>query len=151
MCRSGGNSMWRTLLLALMALTISVTVQSPARAQDTPLEDRTALCPVVPAALIPKIVGEVIGKGQCTVACKGCGCKGGPGYRHGRDCVGWKDLVKKCGPPPHTGCTRECTPVRAGCTGRAWVKTLAASLGHNLVFQPPNEHEGRPASDAPSR
>jgi hypothetical protein len=41
-------------------------------------------------------------------ACKGCGCKGGPGYRDpdGR-CVGFKQLAKVCGSPPETRCTFE--------------------------------------------
>ncbi|HUN10893.1 MAG TPA: hypothetical protein PLE50_01295, partial [Rhabdaerophilum sp.] len=53
--------------------------------------------------------------------CRGCGCKGGPGYREiatGR-CVGFRQLSKKCGNPPSptlcvfenapgTGANREC-------------------------------------------
>jgi len=34
--------------------------------------------------------------------CSGCGCKGGPGWRHiasGR-CVGFRELAAKCGDPP---------------------------------------------------
>ncbi len=57
-------------------------------------------------------------KGQdCQVKCEGCGCKGGPGYRSLRtmQCVGYKNLVAECGPPPHERCQRECTPVVAGC------------------------------------
>ena len=44
-------------------------------------------------------------------ACKGCGCKGGPGYRgpDGR-CVGFKQLGKVCGTPPETRCTFENAP-----------------------------------------
>lgn len=44
-------------------------------------------------------------------ACKGCGCKGGPGYRgpDGR-CVGFKQLSKVCGNPPETFCTFENAP-----------------------------------------
>lgn len=44
-------------------------------------------------------------------ACKGCGCKGGPGYRgpDGR-CVGFKQLAKVCGTPPETRCTFENAP-----------------------------------------
>jgi hypothetical protein len=40
--------------------------------------------------------------------CKGCGCKGGPGYR-GPDggCVGWAQLNKVCGTPPTTKCMPE--------------------------------------------
>lgn len=44
-------------------------------------------------------------------ACKGCGCKGGPGYR-GPDgkCVGFKALDKICGVPPETRCIFENAP-----------------------------------------
>lgn len=52
----------------------------------------------------------------CETTCKGCGCKGGPGYRDtsGR-CVGWRELISRCGEAPHAGCTRECFPVVSGC------------------------------------
>lgn len=53
--------------------------------------------------------------------CRGCGCKGGPGYRHiatGR-CVGFRELAARCGDPPSallcvfenapgTGANRDC-------------------------------------------
>lgn len=55
---------------------------------------------------------------DCPVQCRGCGCKGGPGYRSRRTlhCVGYADLVRECGPAPHdAGCDRECVPVAAGC------------------------------------
>jgi len=44
-------------------------------------------------------------------SCKGCGCKGGPGYRgpDGR-CVGFKQLTKVCGNPPESRCTFENAP-----------------------------------------
>ncbi len=44
-------------------------------------------------------------------ACRGCGCKGGPGYRgpDGR-CVGFQALDKICGRPPETRCTFENAP-----------------------------------------
>lgn len=43
--------------------------------------------------------------------CKGCGCKGGPGYR-GPDgkCVGFKNLEKICGSPPELRCRFENAP-----------------------------------------
>jgi hypothetical protein len=51
-------------------------------------------------------------------ACKGCGCKGGPGYRAPSGyCVGFAELDKVCGNPPTrcvfenapgTGANREC-------------------------------------------
>ncbi|MBB3929973.1 hypothetical protein GGR25_000992 [Kaistia hirudinis] len=44
-------------------------------------------------------------------ACKGCGCKGGPGYRgpNGK-CVGFRDLDRVCGVPPETRCVFENAP-----------------------------------------
>ncbi len=56
-----------------------------------------------------------------TSFCSGCGCKGGPGWRHiasGR-CVGFRELAAKCGAPPSsllcdfenapgTGANRDC-------------------------------------------
>ena len=49
-------------------------------------------------------------------ACRGCGCKGGPGYRHNASgrCVGFKELYKKCGNPPDP---RRCTFENAPGTG----------------------------------
>ena len=44
-------------------------------------------------------------------ACRGCGCKGGPGYR-GPDgqCVGYRDLERVCGDPPTSRCIFENAP-----------------------------------------
>lgn len=44
--------------------------------------------------------------------CRGCGCKGGPGYRHlaSGQCVGFRDLAKKCGDPPGAACAFENAP-----------------------------------------
>lgn len=54
---------------------------------------------------------------SCPVVCKGCGCKGGPGYRDDRGkCVGYRELISRCGEAPHARCTRECIPVAAGCS-----------------------------------
>lgn len=38
--------------------------------------------------------------------CKGCGCRGGPGYRHVESgkCVGFKNIDKLCGNPPNSNC-----------------------------------------------
>ena len=42
------------------------------------------------------------------LACTGCGCRGGPGYRGPNgQCVGWARLNKICGNPPTTRCTAE--------------------------------------------
>jgi hypothetical protein len=44
--------------------------------------------------------------------CTGCGCKGGPGYRNPQtgQCVGYKRLVRECGPYPHARCVFENAP-----------------------------------------
>ena len=56
------------------------------------------------------------GSGGCGLKCKGCGCRGGPGYRNrtGR-CVSYKRLRKECGPPPYLGCTAKCQPAPKDC------------------------------------
>ncbi len=45
------------------------------------------------------------------LACSGCGCRGGPGYRgpDGR-CVGFANMARVCGDPPETRCVREAAP-----------------------------------------
>ena len=66
--------------------------------------------PSVPPSL-PKRA-KVAGGGG--VKCKGCGCRGGPGYGNRRgQCVSYKRLEKECGPPPDSGCIAECTPAPA--------------------------------------
>lgn len=46
--------------------------------------------------------------------CRGCGCKGGPGYRgpNGR-CVGWKELARVCGAVLPGACKAEQVDSRA--------------------------------------
>ncbi|RIK21821.1 MAG: hypothetical protein DCC51_05845 [Anaerolineae bacterium] len=43
--------------------------------------------------------------------CRGCGCRGGPGYRgpDGR-CVGFRELDRVCGRPPERRCAFENAP-----------------------------------------
>lgn len=56
------------------------------------------------------------GKGNCAVKCKGCGCKGGPGYRdQDGKCVSYANLNSRCGPPPHLKCIAECYPAIGKC------------------------------------
>ena len=49
-------------------------------------------------------------------ACKGCGCRGGPGYRYidpnprKSRCVGYRELDKLCGNPPGLPCVYEGLP-----------------------------------------
>lgn len=54
------------------------------------------------------VVAILAGCSDLVLACTGCGCKGGPGYRgpDGR-CVGWSQLNAKCGNPPTSRCTFE--------------------------------------------
>lgn len=58
-----------------------------------------------PALFIFAVLGAFFA--SSALACEGCGCRGGPGYRgpDGR-CVGWARLNKICGNPP-TRCAYE--------------------------------------------
>lgn len=109
--------------------------EAPASPSPQVNEDQQLLCPVLSPTLASKVWEQVKGHGICPVVCKGCGCKGGPGYRgpNGK-CVGYHEIISACGPPPHQGCTPECAIVRPGCTGRAWIKDLAKGLGLTLTF-----------------
>jgi hypothetical protein len=109
----------------------------PAIAQD---EDRHFVCPVLSVELAKQAAIQVKGAGKCSVFCRGCGCKGGPGYRAtSGECVSYAQLIAKCGPPPHARCTRECAPVHASCLGmvlgRTWLKDLIAAAGTSVTFQ----------------
>lgn len=128
------------LIAVLLFLPV---VAGPALGAEEPDEDHVQLCPVISPELARKAADEVKGHGACAVVCRGCGCKGGPGYRGPRGCVGWAELIRVCGPPPHASCTRECAIVQPGCRGRAWLKTFAAGLGlaAGLAFVPAQEDE----------
>ena len=69
----------------------------------------------VAALILPMLLFQTvdIAWAQCPErpACRGCGCKGGPGYRgpDGR-CVGFANLDKVCGRPPESRCTFENAP-----------------------------------------
>jgi hypothetical protein len=57
--------------------------------------------------------------GGCPIQCRGCGCKGGPGYREkgpNGQCVSWRELNSICGPAPHSNCIRECRPAVGSCS-----------------------------------
>ena len=123
-------------LAGFAAFSCAVWAEAPVRApgSGTVNEDLLTFCPVISPELQRKIVGEH-GVSACQTSCKGCGCKGGPGYR-GPDnkCVGYANIVQVCGPPPHAGCVRECAIVREGCVGRAWLKAFAAAAGLAVTF-----------------
>jgi hypothetical protein len=45
---------------------------------------------------------------ESEAAKRGCGSRGGPGYRDQKGkCVGWDELDRVCGRPPETRCTKE--------------------------------------------
>jgi hypothetical protein len=110
-------------------------------------EDHAQVCPLLTVDLLQKVLPEVKGQGACKVYCRGCGCKGGPGYRdQAGHCVGYADIIQKCGPPPHHLCKAECAPLREGCGhGRVWLKDLAARSGLTVRFIPADPPE--PAAD----
>ena len=74
--------------------------------------------PLVRAALTAGglLAAIVAAEARCDIdpaPCRGCGCKGGPGWREiatGR-CVGFRDIDQKCGrPPSSTLCVFENAP-----------------------------------------
>ena len=119
------------------ACVLSASAASQQLAPDpapTKTEDTITTCPLISPELQRKI-GD-LGKGQCQTSCKGCGCKGGPGYRGPNgSCVGYANIIQICGPPPHAGCIRECAIVRPGCQGRVWLKAFAAAAGLVVTFE----------------
>jgi len=84
---------------------------------------RAALLVAVALIVAPNSVSVAVARCDLSSAppCRGCGCKGGPGWRHiatGR-CVGFRDIDQKCGRPPSsalcvfenapgTGANRDC-------------------------------------------
>lgn len=141
--RAVAGKSWTITSLVIFAIFAG---RQPVWAQsspDVPTEDQQRLCPLVAQEFVAKILQAMKGMEQCKVWCSGCGCKGGPGYRSKATdhCVGWAEIVSVCGPPPHEGCSRECEPVVAGCTGRAWIKALAAKLGSTVTFLPGEKRE----------
>jgi hypothetical protein len=125
------GGMIRILLLAFVLSCVSA-------AQAQMDEDHQLVCPLLTKELVQVILPEVIGHGACKIRCKGCGCKGGPGYRdQSHQCVSYANIIQKCGPPPHSGCTAECAPVHAECDhGRVWLKNTLAKSGLSARFVP---------------
>ncbi len=87
------------------------------------------------AVFIVAVLGAI--SARPAVACEGCGCNGGPGYR-GPDghCVGWAKLSHVCGEPSATKCTYE------GGAAPAPVGLLMAPQG-----APPKSNLGAPPPD----
>jgi hypothetical protein len=134
-----------TAFMRWIALSMIATVLLPHAGAQTPGdEDQRLVCPVISEQLAKSIAAQIRGGGRCTAFCRGCGCKGGPGYRtpDGR-CVGYANLIRECGPPPHALCRRECAPVAPGCVGqvagRAWLPAFAAGIGLSVTFVPAGE------------
>jgi hypothetical protein len=142
---------WIAAIILLMISTLPGAAQAPGD------EDQRLVCPVISAELASSIAAHIKGGGRCMAPCRGCGCKGGPGYRapDGR-CPGYAQLIQTCGPPPHAKCKRECTPIVAGClgraAGRAWLRTFAAGLGLKVTFAPAEAGaDGAPAQGGGER
>ena len=60
---------------------------------------------IVVGSLVAFFVAVAPVEARCLIdptPCRGCGCKGGPGWRHiaTHRCVGFRDLAAKCGDPP---------------------------------------------------
>ena len=123
----------RVLLVAFVLLGTSAAL-----AQDD--EDHQRVCPLLTEELVRAVIPAIAGHGGCAVRCSGCGCKGGPGYRDSEGkCVGYANLIQKCGPPPHRGCQAECAPVSDGCDhGRVWLKGFLAHAGLSVQFTAAN-------------
>jgi hypothetical protein len=142
---------WRRPVRLLIAAILFVFLSTfPASAQRGP-EDVTRACPLITDAL--RKVAVAAFTGRCMTSCRGCGCKGGPGYRAASGCVGYADIISKCGPPPHRekGCVPECARVVAVCAafGRSRLKEAAKAAnivveyqGTELPDDEPEEEEG---------
>lgn len=124
------------VILGMALLILAIDPARPAQAADD--EDHQRLCPVLTEPMLQAIIPEVTGHGSCTVFCRGCGCKGGPGFRDQQHrCVGYADLIRKCGPPPHAACVAECALLAPGCDhGRVWVKSTMERAGFSVRFIP---------------
>jgi hypothetical protein len=65
---------------------------------------------------LANVHAEAQRKSKCRIVCKGCGCKGGPGYLDKyKRCVQFSDLNQRCGPPPHSKCKPVCAPLDKRC------------------------------------
>ena len=125
----GGKMYWT---LAIAVAIVLCAVPSATQAQST---ESVLGCPLLTQEMAAKAAAMVKGNGRCQATCNGCGCKGGPGYRGPRGCVGYSDLIRVCGPPPHARCNRECKPVVPACADKAfgvlWLKALARNVWHH--------------------
>jgi hypothetical protein len=89
----------------------------------------------------------------CQLFCKGCGCKGGPGFRKQDGlCASMPDLARgACGNAPgYEKCSRECTPLFQGCTRTALpavdVAPIKIDTGLTLFEVTGEDKQGRRAA-----
>jgi hypothetical protein len=75
---------------------------------------------------------------RCPASCTGCGCNGGPGYKDAKGCVGFKDIIRRCGQAPHKDCKAVCRMVQPACFayGRAWLAANEKALNLVLSWTP---------------
>ncbi|HYP56979.1 MAG TPA: hypothetical protein VEQ35_01685 [Beijerinckia sp.] len=72
-------------------------------------------------------IGLLSGAKTEAQTCKGCGCRGGPGYRaQDGHCTGWMTIGKLCGSPPGRGCRPEVPNAGAEKAAKYGVKALRA-------------------------
>lgn len=101
--------MVRHSLVVVLSIAVSL---APAKAQESPVPG----CFTGSLQRAAELAKERQGSGGCGVVCKGCGCRGGPGYRNAKGhCVSYKRFVKECGPPPYLKCKAECVPAPKNC------------------------------------
>jgi hypothetical protein len=126
-----------------------VFVAAPAAAQRGP-EAPTRQCPLITKEIHNLVKATV--RETCLVGCKGCGCKGGTGFRAKTgQCVGFAEILSKCGPPPHSNCVAECFPTLPSCArlGIDWLKALTAGAGITLLFVPSEVPDTATPKDQP--
>ncbi len=121
------------------ALVISLFLSGtaiPALAQSD--AEGAQRCALMTKQMVDALLPAIRGQGNCQIRCHGCGCKGGPGYRDSDGkCVAWSQLIRRCGPSPHSGCTAECFPVVEGCEHtHAWLDEKLKAAGMKPTYKP---------------
>jgi hypothetical protein len=146
---------WRRPVRLIVAAILFVVVLPVHAWAQRGLEDVTRACPRVTPDLVKVAAASVMGR--CPVFCSGCGCKGGPGYRAPANnnrkggCVGYADIISKCGVAPHDtkGCVRECARVVVACLafGRTRLKEAAKSADIEIIFDPTELPDDNPEEE----
>ena len=111
-----------SIALAQGTVSAAATIAGNPNASQSTTTFQLPECPVVTPALRQQVLDATNGANRCKIRCSGCGCKGGPGYRESDStvgvkgqCVGYKNILSICGPPPHALCHRECAKIVAVC------------------------------------